>query len=226
MKAARGAALSFSESALGKLIAKTAGITLACILALALILFGVFTVFFPSVMFRLTDLCGMDKICTQYAVSVYSRSNKIEDLANVVERGYASESWQIVSDYGTRLTARADFEEFCDLRDEAEEDGARIPGGYAQYIAGAVAVAHYRLGEEEEALSAAFEKNRRSFEENNAVVTLSMTVIAEGDIGFAAEIYEELCGLSGSVNFDVEADVRNYETLLHILEEFCADGAA
>ena len=66
---------------MGKLIAKTAGITLAGLLALILILFGVFTVFFPSVMLRITDLCGMDRACTQYAVSVYTRTNDIDDLA-------------------------------------------------------------------------------------------------------------------------------------------------
>lgn len=213
------------EPPLGKLIAKTAGITLACFLAFILILFGVFTVFVPSVMLSITDACGMERLSTQYAVSVYSRSGEIEDLADVVERGYTSESWQIVSDYGDRLMARADYEEFCAAQDADNTDGA-IRGRYAQFICGAVAVAEYRTGRKTASIETAFSLNRRSFEDNNAVVTLAMTAVDRGDKAFAAEILAELRELTESVNFDLEQDVRNLETLIGILEAFCTESAA
>ena len=48
---------------MGKLIAKTAAITLACIIVLALVLFGIFSLFVPSVMGSLTDSLGMTGAC-------------------------------------------------------------------------------------------------------------------------------------------------------------------
>lgn len=213
-----------TESALGKLIAKTAAVTLACIIALMLVLFGVFTVLFPSVMLRITDLCGMEKACTQYAVSVYSRSKEIDDLANVVERGYVSASWKIVSEYGEKLLARADFYDYCAAEDEksdAEEDG-RITSSYAQYMTGLVSVGKYRTGDGKGAMETAFLLNRNSFPENNAVVTLAMSVIERGDAVFASELLSECKAQMDKVDFDKEQDVQNLQTMISILEDFCA----
>ena len=48
---------------MGKLIAKTAAITFACIIVVALVLFGIFSLFVPSVMVSLTDSLGMTGAC-------------------------------------------------------------------------------------------------------------------------------------------------------------------
>ena len=62
---------------MGKLIAKTAAITLACIIAAALLLFGIFSLFFPSVMMSLTDSLGMEGPCASYTVSVYEKTGNV-----------------------------------------------------------------------------------------------------------------------------------------------------
>ncbi len=209
---------------LGKLIARTAGITLACLFALILIVFGVLTVFFPSAMLAITDACGMDKACAQYAVAVYTRSNEIDDLADAVERAYYAESWDIAADYGERLMAREDFSEFCKERDAKDSTG-NTAAGYAQYTAGMVAVSQYNMDKEDDALETAFLYNTASFTENNAAVSLAMTAMQEGDQEFAARILQELRTVTGNINLDMESDIANLETLISILESFCAQPA-
>lgn len=216
-KSARGGH-RFTESFLGKLIAKTAGITLACLIALILILFGVFTLFFPSVMLNIADFCGMEKLATQYAVSVYTRSNEIDDLADVVERAYYAQRWGTAADYGERLMARSDYEEFCGAKDESVTPGI---DDYAQYIAGIVSVAQYHTGEGDEAIETAFAQNRTSFQENNSVVTLAMAAVQEGDKAFAGRVLEEMRTVGESVIFE-GAEAENFEGLLTVLESFCA----
>ena len=226
----KGEETTSSGPVLGKLVAKTALFTLAGILALVLILFGVFTIFFPSVMVTVSDKLGMDKVCTYYAVSVYNRSNDISDLADVVERGYQSHSWGTVSKYGKKLINRKDFGEFCDLKDiEAEngEEGALIAGTYDQYIVGLIAEAMYRQNDEENALDTAFYLNREVFPANNAVVSLSLIVMNEGDVAFAERIYEELNTLYETVNFDSEEDGENLEMLIGMMRDFISsEGSA
>lgn len=208
---------------MGKLIAKTAAITLACIIALALILFGVFTIFFPSVMLNITDFCGMKKVCAQYAVSVYSRSKDIDDLSVVVERGYAAKSWDIVSKYGEKLTARADFTEFCEAEDEKNaSDGAQTQSSYAQYLTGMIAVGEYRTGDQSAAIETAFSLNRGAFSQNNAVWTLAMAAVERKDGEFASRILAECENQLSGADFDKEEDVTNLQTLIAILRDFCA----
>ena len=207
---------------MGKLIAKTAGITLACLIALLFILFGVFTIFFPSVMVEVTDFCGMDKAAARYAVSVYERSNGIDDLADVVERAYFTESWDTAADYGERLMARADYEEYCRGRDEADADSGLA--AYAQYISGIVAVSQYSIGEEDKALETAFALNSETFTRDNAAVTLAMTAVQREDTAFAARVLERLKSIEVSIVFEGESAeevAANYNGLVAVLENFC-----
>ena len=74
-------------------------------------------------------------------------------------------------------------------------------------------------------MEAALTPNRQSFTENNAAVTLAMTVIADGDKDFASEILGELRGLLENINFDMEADITNLETLISVVESYCQSQA-
>ena len=74
-------------------------------------------------------------------------------------------------------------------------------------------------------MEAALPPNRQSFTENNAAVTLAMTVIADGDKDFASEILGELRGLLENINFDMEADITNLETLISVVESYCQSQA-
>ena len=172
-------------------------------------------------MLRISEFCGMDQVSVQYAVSVYTRSNDIDDLADAVERAYYAESWDIAADYGQRLMARADFEDFCKERDVENTDGG-ASASYAQYTAGIVAVAQYRTGDGDSALKTAFALNTNSFTENNSAVTLAMTAMDEGDKEFCARILQELRTLAENINFDMEQDIANLETLISIVGGFCS----
>ena len=74
-------------------------------------------------------------------------------------------------------------------------------------------------------MEAALTPNRQSFTESNAAVTLAMTVIADGDKDFASEILGELRGLLENINFDMEADITNLETLISVVESYCQSQA-
>ena len=52
-----------------------------------------------------------------------------------------------------------------------------------------------------------------------------MTVIADGDKDFASEILGELRGLLENINFDMEADITNLETLISVVESYCQSQA-
>ena len=129
-----------------------------------------------------------------------------------------------VAEYGEKLLARADFYDYCAAEDEksgAEEDG-RITSSYAQYMTGLVSVGKYRTGDGKGAMETAFLLNRNSFPENNAVVTLAMSVIERGDAVFASELLSECKAQMDKVDFDKEQDVQNLQTMISILEDFCA----
>ena len=52
-----------------------------------------------------------------------------------------------------------------------------------------------------------------------------MTAMQEGDQEFAARILQELRAVAGNINLDMESDIANLETLISILESFCAQPA-
>lgn len=211
----------YGENDLGKLIAKTALVTLACILALALLLFGVFSLFFPSVMVSVTNGLGMDSACASYSISVYKHTKDVGDLAVAVERNYYAEKYGDAAEYGSILINSEQFSDYCSAVDEKNggvqgSASSRIEGTSAQYFIGIVAVSQYREG-----ISAAIDTafgalGNNAFEKGNAVVFLSSVAMASEDREFCSEILSRLSSLHPTGE-----DAAYFETFAQSLEEFC-----
>lgn len=204
---------------MGKLIAKTAALTLACILAVLLVLFGVFSLFFPGVMVSLTDSLGLEGPCATYSISLYNRTGKADDLADALERSYAAEHYGDVAEYGVIFLNRVDFYDFCALRDESfsESDPDYEAGTYVQHVFGIVSVSLYKRGDAEEALSVAIEAMDENLPTTTAFGYLAVEAMAAED--------REFCNTLLSVlEFQVDGDSHSaLLELKHILEQFCAE---
>lgn len=200
---------------MGKLVAKTALITLASIIALVLVLFGVFSLFFPSVMVSVTNALGMDSACASYSISVYRHSGKTDDLAAAVERCYYAERYGDASEYGVILLDAEDFEKYCSEKDSQNSESSFVRGSYAQYMTGLVAVSQYYIGDVA-ALDTAFGSVGKTFEENNAVVFLTSAAIGRQDKEACAEIFSRLSSLNPSSEYQVY-----FEEFYSSLEAYC-----
>lgn len=183
---------------MGKLIAKTAAITFGGIIAAALILFGIFSLFFPSVMVSLTDKLGMEGACASYSVAQYEKSGDIEDLALAVERSYYAEHFKDAADLGDKLIQSKDFLNFCNAKDVQTGASQELTlGSSAQYYNGLTAAAQYYV-KSDRALDTAFGAIGKEFSENNAVVFLTSVAMREEDKEFCRMILDRLDSISAS----------------------------
>lgn len=202
---------------MGKLIAKTAAITLACIIAAALLLFGIFSLFFPSVMMSLTDSLGMEGPCASYTVSVYEKTGKTEDLALAVERSYLAEHYEDVAKYGILFLQSEDFSSFCLEEDKNSGSSSQyLRGTSAQYYTGIVSVSLYNCADER-AIDTAFGALGNGFPENNAVIYLATAGMQKEDAEFCRQILDRLDSLS-----PVSEDMERFVQFQTALREFCA----
>ena len=205
---------------LGKLIAKTAAITFACIIVLALVLFGIFSLFVPSVMVALTDSLGMTGACAYYSVAQYEKSGDISDLADAVSRSYEAEHYEDVAEYGIILRMDAGYDEYCAQRD-AERDFTGSLGGLLgtadQFFAGITAESQYRSGETQAALDTAFESIGASFDDADAVTYVAGAAIEAEDAACCGQILSRLDELSAEGNAfdeDLHEDLKEFKDML------------
>lgn len=204
---------------MAKLILKTAAVTLAAIVSVALIVFGIVSLAFPSAMVTFTDKLGMESAAAYYSVSVYDKSGEIGDLAEAVERSYNAKHYRDAAEYGNLLLGNEDFLTYSASRDASDSDSglSDITGGYAQYARGIVCSAEYFTGKKEAALKTAFGGLNGNFPKNNAVVYLTATAQSEDDREFCEEIAEELAKISP----EAEEDAERLTDFLAGLKEYC-----
>ncbi len=205
---------------LGKLIAKTAAITLACIIVLALVLFGIFSLFVPSVMVSLTDSLGMTGACAYYSVAQYKKTGDIEDLADAVSRSYEAAHYDAAAEYGAILRKDPGYGDYCAQRD-AETDFTGTLGGLLgtaeQFFAGITAESQYRSGDEAGALETAFDSLGESFDTADAVTYVAGAAIEADDASFCGQILSRLDGLSADGNAfdeDMHEDLKEFKDML------------
>lgn len=107
---------------MGKLIAKTAGATLALIIAALLLFIGLCSLCFPSVMVTLSDGLGLERAAAAYSVNLYEQTGEVADLADAVERKYSTA--ESAADYaetarlGETLLLSEGYPAFCAAQDE------------------------------------------------------------------------------------------------------------
>ena len=205
---------------MNKLILKTALITLACVLALALLLFGVFSLFVPSVMVSLTDKLGMESACARYSAAVYEKSGAIDDLAVAVERNYGAGRYEAAAEYGTELLQRDDFDSYSAARDA---DSLGLTASYAQYAAGIVSVSQYYSGDTDAAIRTAFDACGIAFPQNNAVVYLiDATMNVRADTAACRVLLTRLQELESRLSPSAAEDAEYISVWIDQLNAFCA----
>ena len=201
---------------MGKLIVKTAAITLACIIAVALILFGVFSLFFPSVMVAVTDKLGMESACASYSVSQYKKSGTIGDLSAAVKRSYAAGHYEDAASYGKILINDDGFTAFCDTADAQMSPAEElIMGNTAYYYIGITVASQYFVGSDE-AIDTAFGALGDRFTENNPVVFLVNAATSREDKEFCGQVLERLSAWNPRAE-----DEKYFEDYKTALEEYC-----
>ncbi len=183
---------------MGKLIAKTAAITVAAVIAAALILFGAAGLIFPASLASLTDSLGMDGASAYYSVAAAERSGSAEDLAVAAERSFLSRHYEDAVSCGEKLLVHEDFSEYCSGRDSAQAEDFSVAGTYEQYVTGIVASSLYHCGDKAKALETAVSRLGGGFPENNAVVYLADAAIAAHDADFCSEIGSAVAELKPS----------------------------
>ena len=205
-----------------KLVLKTALITLASVLVLALLVYGVLSLFVPSAMVSLTDKLGMDGACARYSVSVYEKTGDIDDLASAVERSYGAERYGDAAEYGVILLEREDFSSYCERRENAM---AGQKYDYAQFAAGIVSVSLYYDGQTDAAVKVAFDAVGSSFPTGNAVIyLLSAACDAEKDADTCRILLTALQELRGQLPAGAQEDAEAVSQWITLLETFLSQG--
>ena len=198
---------------MGKLIAKTAGITLAAIVALALVLLGMFSWFAPGIMVTITENLGLEGACASYSISVYERSGDIDDLAVAVERCYTVGDYENAASYGSKLLSDDGFEDYCARRDN--EITSDYIGDTDQYLIGIVAESLYRLGDADsksKALNLVSAAANNEFRTNSAIVYLGTVAVEQGDAAFCSQILSRLDGMQ--LDEDLYPGLKTFREML------------
>ena len=195
---------------LGKLIAKTAGITLAAIVALALVLLGMFSWFAPGIMVTITENLGLEGACASYSISVYERSGDIDDLAVAVERCYNVGDYENAASYGSELLSDEGFDDYCAKRDN--EITSDYIGDTDQYLIGIVAESLYRTNQKENALNLVSAAANNEFRTNSAIVYLGTVAVEQGDAAFCSQILSRLDGMD--LDEDLYPGLKTFREML------------
>lgn len=177
---------------MGKLIAKTAAVTIAAVIAAALILFGAVGLISPASLASFTDSLGMDGACAYYTVAAAERTGSAEDLALATERSYLVGHYEDAASCGERLLDDGGFAQYCAAQDAALAGDPSLAGTYEQYITGVVSSSMYFVGRKDAALERAMFCLGGAFPENNAVVYLGEAAVTAGDADFCSSIVARL----------------------------------
>lgn len=190
-----------------KLILKTILTSLLGVLAGLTLVWGIISLAFPGMLVKPFLNIGMEKTSAWYAASSYIRTHDLEDLADATEISIRAGNDKQVAYYGNIFIHRDGFDKFCAEKEKDET----VTFDYKQFICGQVAVAYYRLGENERAFETAFYAIDQTFDGDNAVAVLAETVIYKQDKATLTLIYNEL----GLKTFD---DMTYYKAFMTILQ--------
>ena len=193
-----------------KLVLKTAFITLAVTVVLALSVYGILSSFTPALMMRITDALGLEGASGDYAYAEYERSGDVDYLARAFEYAAANGKDKKAEERFALLYAHEGFSALCEKRDA--ETGEEI--GYRAYICGQAACVRYRLADTDEkkaeVITFAVSETAHTFPSGNPVIALSVEAARAEDKAFCAL-------LLGSIEGQFEDNI-NYRSIVSILE--------
>lgn len=174
-----------------RLILKTAGITLAVIVGLAVLIFGGVTLFAPGAMVPLCRITGSYGMAAWYAGLEYDKTQDIGDLQSVIYLSDLSHRYDRLVEYCPAMLGHAEFEAFCEETDRTENSPYVDLGGYRTFVYSVYVEALYRTGDQTTALTVAADETAKSgYTEINPVRAL-ISCAAE-DKPFLAEILARL----------------------------------
>ena len=100
-----------------KLVLKTAAITLACVVGLTAIIFGIFALFIPKPLANLFDKLGWYSWSMSYYEKQYQKSNDVEDLYTVCLKVDQENDSERAEKYLAIIVGMDNFRDFCRSKD-------------------------------------------------------------------------------------------------------------
>lgn len=221
---------------MNRIIIKTSLITFGIVAGIAVVVFAVLSLGFPSTMAGWCEQSGNYSFAVRYAALSYSYSGDVSDLARCANDAVLAQDNSLIIKYGTLLIDDEDFDDYCQTADgEFSEKYPGISYSYRQYIYAVVAGACYEnvdlqtaLGFAIEALDEGFNREEftlsevleyditlNSFPLNNALGSLAINkVIVANDASSA----EHLLAILKGVATDDEDEKEYLETIIEGLQ--------
>lgn len=197
-----------------KVIAKTALKTLAIVIALIVLAFGIASLGFPSAMAGAFEKLGNYSFATGYASLSYSYSKDVADLARCAQDSILAGNDKATVRFGDKLISHEDFSSYC------EKESERLGLDYFQFICGNTACAKYRTGNTDGALKTCETalSETEGFPEGNAYARLTVVVAEKNDADTAKLIKTALEGVASGGG--------TYDTVINILDKIINEGVS
>lgn len=172
------------KSFIVKTAVKTAIIAL---LILSLLVVGI-NFLFPQHMATFCEQSGNYSLATKYASLRYSYTKNTDDLSRAVDDSILAKDDALIIEYGDQFILCDDFFPVCNNK------SAQLSSfNYAQFVCGRIAIAKYNSGDFTGAQKVAlFVNGTRSFESNNAFMTLGVKIIGNKDTASARVLLDVL----------------------------------
>lgn len=180
---------------------------LVVVIAIAVV-FATVSLALPQSMATMFENMGIYSFATGYAGLAYKYSRTVESLARCVDDSIFAKDEANVINYGEKLVAHDDFEEYCATR--TEESGV----DYYHFVYSNLACAKYSRGDKDGALETAKASMQdiSDFPENNAFGALAIRAVKNLDYELAIELYQEIIQKTPTTE-----QTRYYNSVLEIL---------
>ena len=200
---------------MGKLILKTAAITLGIIVAVSVMAGAVFALAAPARAAQLCARMGMYGAACQLQCSEYNRKGNISELDKLVQYAVIAENHEMVVKYGSELVNREDFKEYASQIDQSSD--ADIKGSYTDYIYGNLSVSLYEEGNFDGAFVAAKYTVTNEYPVNNAMQYYIYNLAVKGDEIRLTEAAEYLTSLYWFLDTEQGAEKHKRDVALDLV---------
>ncbi len=176
-----------------KTILKTALITLAIAVVLAISIFGIVSLCAPYAMMKFTASMGMDTISGDYAFQEYERSGDVDCLVRSFLIAAEDENYTRAEERFAKIEAEGEkFEAYC--KEASVPTGEGIPAySLRDYVMGRAACMKYGLGKED-AIAFAVAETGTAFPEGNPAAALSVAAASKKDAQFCGKLLSAIEG--------------------------------
>lgn len=198
-------------------IVKTALITLASVIATALVSFTVLTVYSPRTVANLAYSLGSERVALWYEELTFQKSDKVSDLKTLFERSAEFKNNEYLVKYSKMLIEHDEFDAVCAADDEKnynEANGNNIK--YKNFVYGNYAVALYKTGASHTEIFAVADVTvEDEYSKHNAYQSLIYGSGATEDKAFLTAIKEKLSELAEKFGESViAADLAAVDNML------------